>query len=112
MQQLSSCPNCGAQIDNNLKFCSNCGKELPTTPECPKTYLVESILVTLFCCLPFGIVGIINASNVSSNFSAGRYKEAEQCSRNALKFIKISIGLGVAFFIIYFLIVLIAALAA
>ena len=28
----------------------------------PKTWLVESILVTLFCCLPFGIVGIVNAA--------------------------------------------------
>jgi len=28
----------------------------------PKNWLVESILVTLFCCLPLGIAGIINAS--------------------------------------------------
>ncbi len=27
----------------------------------PKNHLVEAILVTLFCCLPFGIVGIVNA---------------------------------------------------
>ena len=30
----------------------------------PKNWLVESILVTLFCCLPLGIAGIINASKV------------------------------------------------
>ena len=33
----------------------------------PKTWLVESILVTLFCCLPFGIAGIVNASKVESS---------------------------------------------
>jgi len=32
----------------------------------PKSWLVESILVTLFCCLPFGIAGIVNASRVES----------------------------------------------
>ena len=30
----------------------------------PKNWLIESILVTLFCCLPLGIAGIINASKV------------------------------------------------
>ena len=34
----------------------------------PKTWLVESILVTLFCCLPFGVVAIVNSSKVESHF--------------------------------------------
>lgn len=29
---------------------------------CPKTWMAESILVTVFCCLPFGIAGIVFAS--------------------------------------------------
>ena len=37
---------------------------LDSKPECPKTWMVESVLATIFCCLPFGIVGIINASKV------------------------------------------------
>src|SRR5574344_900091 len=36
-------------------------QEAPTFNTPPKTWLVESILVTILCCLPFGIVGIINA---------------------------------------------------
>lgn len=38
----------------------NTGKEQGSNQvTMPKTWLVESILVTLFCCLPFGIVGIV-----------------------------------------------------
>ncbi|MES2882212.1 MAG: CD225/dispanin family protein, partial [Bacteroidota bacterium] len=40
-------------------------------PQQPKNWLVESILVTIFCCLPFGIVGIVNAAQVNSKFAAG-----------------------------------------
>src|SRR4029079_6010877 len=36
----------------------------------PKSWLAESILVTLFCCMPFGIAGIVNASRVESRFYA------------------------------------------
>ena len=36
----------------------------------PKNWLVESILVTIFCCLPFGIAGIVFASQVNSKFAA------------------------------------------
>ena len=51
----------------------------------PKSYLTESILVTLFCCLPFGIVGIVYASKVNSQFRAGNYTAAEESSKNANK---------------------------
>lgn len=59
-------------------------QQMPITKQ-PKTWLAESILVTLFCCLPFGIVGIVKASNVSSAFKAGRYAEAEAASKSAKK---------------------------
>lgn len=38
----------------------------PPSQSMPKTWLVESILVTCFCCLPFGIVGIINATKIET----------------------------------------------
>ena len=73
---------------------------------CPKTWMTESILVTLFCCLPFGIVGIINASKVSSLFAQGQFNEAQQASDNAKKWTKIGFFVGLAFIIIYVLILL------
>ena len=51
----------------------------------PKTWLVQSILVTLFCCLPFGIAGIVNASKVESRFYAGDKVGAQRASDNAKK---------------------------
>lgn len=54
----------------------------------PKNWLVESILVTIFCCLPFGIVAIINAANVNSRLAAGDYAGAQEASLNAGKWVK------------------------
>lgn len=71
---------------------------------CPKTWMTESILVTLFCCLPFGIIGIINASKVSSLFTQGQFTEAQQASINAKKWTKIGFFVGLAVIIIYLLI--------
>lgn len=70
---------------------------------CPKTWMAESILVTIFCCLPFGIVGIVNASKVSSLYAQGNYTEAQQASSNAKKWTKIGFFIGLAFIVIYLL---------
>ncbi len=53
----------------------------------PKTWLLESILVTLFCCLPFGIVGIVNAAKVESTYYSGNTDLAFQYSNNAKKWV-------------------------
>lgn len=66
----------------------------------PKTWLVESILVTLFCCLPFGIAGIVNAAKVDSRYSAGDAAGAEQASQAAGKWTKIGFFVGLAVTII------------
>jgi hypothetical protein len=62
----------------------------------PKNWLVESILVTLFCCLPFGIVGIINAAAVNSKYAAGDYAGAQESSTAAGKWTKIGFFIGIA----------------
>lgn len=71
------------------------------TPPMPKTWLAESILVTLFCCLPFGIVGIVNAAAVSGAYTAGRYEEALQKSQSAGKWTKISFWCGLVGIALY-----------
>lgn len=52
-------------------------------PPMPKTWLAESILVTLLCCMPCGVVGIIYAAQVSSRYAAGDYDAAAHNSRIA-----------------------------
>ncbi len=54
-------------------------------PPMPDTYMVWAVLVTVFCCLPFGIVSIVKASQVSSLYSQGRYQEAVAASEAAKK---------------------------
>ncbi|WP_372754009.1 TIR domain-containing protein [Mariniflexile sp.] len=67
----------------------------------PKTWLVESIIVTLFCCLPLGIVGIINATKVESRFYAGDLKEANRYSADAKKWTTISFWTGLVIWVLY-----------
>ena len=74
----------------------------------PKNWLVESILVTLFCCLPFGIAGIVNAANVNSKYAMGDYAGAQAASAAAGKWTKIGffVGIGVGILYILFFVVL------
>ena len=71
----------------------------------PKTWLVESILVTLFCCLPFGIAGIVYASKVESKFYAGDHNGAMLASAEAAKWTKIGLWIGVACIVFYLIFV-------
>ncbi|MDF7814258.1 CD225/dispanin family protein [Hymenobacter sp. YC55] len=76
----------------------------------PKNWLVESVLVTIFCCLPFGIVAIVNAANVNSRLSVGDYAGAQAASVNAGKWVKYGLIGGVLQVVIPF--VLVAVLGA
>jgi hypothetical protein len=70
-------------------------------PTQPKNWLVESILVTLFCCLPFGIAGIVFASQVSSNWARGDYAAALQASKDAGKWTKVGFFVGLGVIVLY-----------
>ena len=70
---------------------------------CPKTWMAESILVTVFCCLPFGIAGIVFASKVSSLYAAGNYEAALQASKDAGKWTKIGFIVGLVVIVLYLL---------
>ena len=73
--------------------------QTPATP--PKNYLVESILITVLCCLPLGIVGIINATKVESLFAAGDYESAQRAADEAKKWCKWGLIGGIAGGLLY-----------
>ena len=78
----------------------------------PDNKLVWSILVTLFCCLPFGIVAIIKSAEVNSKWSAGDVAGANQSAADAGKWIKWSVIAGVLVAVIYLVfVVLLGSLA-
>jgi len=71
----------------------------PGQPE-PENYLVWAILVTVLCCLPFGIVSIVYSTKVSGLWSQGRYAEAQAAADNAKKWAIIGAIAGAVFAVI------------
>lgn len=83
--------------NSSQPFNGTCSQQpLGQIPLCPKTWLVESILVTIFCCLPFGIVGIVKASNVESMWRRGDMVGAEAASQSAGFWTKLGFWIGLA----------------
>ena len=76
-------------------------------PASPKNWLVESILVTIFCCLPFGIVGIVNAASVNSRMASGDFEGAQRASKEAAKWTKIGFFVGIGVIVLYMIAVFI-----
>jgi hypothetical protein len=72
-------------------------------------YLPQAILTTLFCCLPFGIVAIVYAAQVNTKLQAGDYEGAMQSSKNAKIWCWASFGTGIAVFVLYILLAMIAS---
>ena len=75
----------------------------------PKNWLVESIIVTILCCIPFGIVGIVFATKVEGLWNSGQRDAALKASRDAGKWVKIGFFCGLAVWIIsiiYYVVIL------
>ena len=70
----------------------------------PKNWLTESILATLFCCMPFGIAGIVNASKVESLYYSGNLQAANQASADAKKWTMISFWIGIVVLLLYIIV--------
>jgi hypothetical protein len=64
-------------------------------------YLTQAILLTIFCCLPFGIVAIVYAAQVNTKLQAGDFEGAIIASDNAKKWCWISFVAGILFLILY-----------
>lgn len=79
----------------------------PPMPPVPNSFLVPSILATIFCCFPFGIAGIINALKVNEAYRIGNYIEAKKCSERAEEWSKISAGVVIIIFLLVITIILI-----
>jgi len=102
------CTKCGQPNADNAANCVKCGEPLTggtgggggPVVSIPN-YLVHSILVTLFCCLPLGIAAIVYAAQVNSKVSAGDIAGAQESSAKAKKFCWLAFGIGLAFQILY-----------
>lgn len=95
------CTRCGSPLPPGATSCPNCGQPVPVQaayapvpgPTIPN-YLVQAILVTLCCCLPFGVVAIVYAAQVNGKLAGGDMNGAMESSRNAKMWCWIALGAG------------------
>ena len=76
----------------------------------PDNYLVWAILTTLLCCMPFGIVAIVKATQVDTYWAQGNQAEAIEAANAAKKWSIASAVSAAAVCAIYVIIVVIAAI--
>lgn len=111
------CSKCGKENDDNAYRCTGCG-ELLRAEQPPAAaaanipnYLVQAILVTLFCCMPFGVAAIVYAAQVNTKAAAGDLAGARASADLARKWCWWSFGLGLAGGILYILFAAAAGMA-
>lgn len=102
------CSQCGSENPDAAAFCVKCGKPFGAPSSAPQqpqvqppagvkpaavpppqieSHMLGAILSTLFCCLPFGIIAIIYAAQVSDLVAAGNYAAAAEKSAKAKNWI-------------------------
>ena len=101
------CRKCGQQNDDNNFKCVKCGEVLQQVQAVPPAsipnYLTQAILVTLFCCLPFGIVAIVYAAGVNGKVQAGDLQGALEASGKAKTWCWLSFAFGIILVPLYIL---------
>ncbi len=135
------CSNCGTSLSPQASFCPQCGTAAPqarapggplqpaprpvepppqqaTRPSAPFTpgthvpnYLVQAILVTIFCCLPFGIVSIVFAAQVNGKLGGGDYAGALESSNKAKTWAWVSFWVGLGITVLWILITIVGGFA-
>jgi hypothetical protein len=91
------CTNCGTERLASATVCANCSQpvvQYPAPASVPN-YLVHSILATLCCCLPFGIVAVVYAAQVNTKLATGDLAGAQASSRSARTWVIVSVVAGV-----------------
>lgn len=74
------------------------------------SHMAKSIIATLLCCLPFGIVAIVHSSKVSGALAMGDYAAARENADKADKWGNWSIIAGLVVGVLYFIVILGAGL--
>lgn len=107
------CTKCGTSRPEGQNVCPSCGTIAPSfdAPQQISNYLVQSILVTLCCCVPAGIVAIVYAAQVNSKLAARDVAGALESARLAKIWSWVGFGLGVAGGVIYAILAVLGAIA-
>lgn len=87
------CTNCGKELPQGASACGSCGTRVPHFPPPPKVenYLIHSIIATLCCCFPLGIVALIYSAQVNTKLSMGDVAGAQAASASAKKWVAVAV---------------------
>ncbi|WP_405369663.1 CD225/dispanin family protein [Nonlabens sp. Asnod2-A12] len=77
----------------------------------PKTWLAESIIVTILCCQVFGIIAIIYSSQVESKHRIGDFQGAIKASNTAKNWVIAAVVTGLVVIILAFFMGVLGAIA-
>lgn len=109
------CQGCGAENSDQNISCENCNEPLTSNNQMSNSkryenvpnYLVTSIIVTLCCCLPFGIVAIVYAASVNAKVAAGDIQGAKAASGTALMWCYLGAIPSIIIWVIYVVLIIV-----
>lgn len=91
----------GRQRDSSRRYPDSEGPQTLTGPDqLPSSWLAPSIVATLCCFSPTGVVAVYFAAQVSTRWSLGDRKSALRCARIARTWVFVSIVLWVVAMVI------------
>lgn len=102
-------PNYGQQ--NQGYYQQNNFNGMPQEPVNWVQYLILSIISTLCCCLPFGVVGIVFSAKINSAMLAGNLEEAQNNAKMARIWIIVSFAIGLLTWLIYMVLIVTGAVS-
>lgn len=82
-----------------------------TDRHAPKSWLFESVVVTLLCCLPAGLAGVYYANKSTHLWAAGEYARSLRCSKIAKNWAFGGVLFILSLWIAYFLYVVVFHIA-
>ena len=108
--------NYNQQNQNYTQQAPNYGQQnhlngMPQKPVNWVPYLILSIISTLCCCLPFGVVGIVFSAKINSAMLAGNLEEAQNNAKMARIWIIVSFAIGLLTWLIYMALIVTGAVS-
>jgi hypothetical protein len=94
------CTHCGTAYAAGATVCPSCGQPIGSFLPAPAipNHLITAVLVTLCCCLPFGIVALVFAAQVNSKLAAGDVAGAKAASNSARTWVLVAFIAGLLTF--------------